>query len=646
VSCRSLVVVILALAALSPPARGAPTRPITVVTPTPLAELWRRSSQGERALLAHLTAAARAVRPVVFFQTHRHALAIRRVLHAAFEPERRAATARLLGEAELRDLVAYAAAFLVKRGPYEEFTNRKLRLTVLGPERLRALWAATPGGARTSPRELDEIVRLMTDPAFEAHELPAPPAAADLPATGGNLYEHGLTLAEVADVAAAPGCRVVRGPGGRPVCQRLAAKSRGLDPEVRAALRETVAHLRQAAAVAGSRWQKRQLAALARYLERGAPRDAALAERALVAGAGETPLLLYAAFLYTMYDPRGQLGKLELTVMAVEPETTRLLRGLAGSAGHFEARFPYGRFRRELPAGGGAPAILLARPVLRGGPGAEDPGLHVEAVVDGRARALNLVPVQPPEVVGDPVFAADLGARLGRFVPAAEVEAAVRLFGPAVTALVLLHELIGHGSGTVDPARYGDDDPSAAMGPEGVSLEELRANLAALSILLDPRLVELGLAADAGALRALARAWIDQYVTTTAVLAARRDPFSWPHMRAALLLVTYWLDEGALVFDGTRFSIPDLDRLIAASTALLEVAQRVRATRDEAELGRLYARYAPADPSGVPWVAAVAGRADDLPEGVVVIQRPFHVTNEGLVFLGDPADLAGLIPEL
>jgi hypothetical protein len=184
------------------------------------------------------------------------------------------------------------------------------------------------------------------------------------------------------------------------------------------------------------------------------------------------------------------------------------------------------------------------------------------------------------------------------------------------------------------------------MGPEGASLEELRANLASFARFRDPKLVEIGLAEGPAELDALLRAWVTQYVSFIAIAGARGQSLAWPHLRAGLFLVNFWLEKGALRFRDGRFAVGDLDTLVRASTELLETVQRVRATRDPETLAALYAKYAPAEASRVPWVQAVAGKADPLDTGVVVVHRPFEIGEGGIAFQGDAERIETLVPYL
>lgn len=609
-----------AAAAAPPPDR------IAVVEPTSVVEMWRAASPRERQLLLHLSNATRALRTVVFYQTHRHALVIRKFLKKAVGSP---AFRRLLLPGEQVDLVRYAAAFLVWKGPYDNYANRKITLGV-APSRLTALWNDTLG---PEVPHLGEIVRLMTDPAFEEREYPESPEGTGLAETGGNLYARRVSPSSPLE----PNCRAIS-----IGCERLAAGDPRVDREVSAALRTTATELRAAARHAGSKAQAAQLEALADYFLHGKAEDAKAAMRGLVSDGPETRFRFYAEFLYVMYDFRGGMGKLEATLMATDRELTRITRALASSAAYFEAKLPYGPWRAEFPPDH-APGILMLFPVLRGGPGDEDPGLHLESEIDGRARSLNVVPLVAPEVSAHPVVRASLDTRLRAFAIDADADVALAHHDAAVSRLVLLHELIGHGSGKVDPERYAGADPYTVMGPEGTSLEELRANLAAIALFLDPRLVEVGLGKSRAELETLLRAWVTQYVAMTAGFAAEGNPLVWPHLRASRFLIEYWLEKGVIEQRGGRFALKDLPGLVRVSTELLEVVQRVRATRDETKLRELYARYAPAEPGKGRWRPIVLAKPIVRP---LVVQQPYRVTAKGIVLLGDVTRIESVIPSL
>ncbi len=94
--------------------------------------------------------------------------------------------------------------------------------------------------------------------------------------------------------------------------------------------------------------------------------------------------------------------------------------------------------------------------------------------------------------------------RLDEFV-AEEVRAEV---GRCATSLdyanIALHEVTGHGSGKVEPSLKAD--PAVILGSNYSTMEEGRAQLVADYLLMDPKVLEIGLVPDAACQR-VAAAW-------------------------------------------------------------------------------------------------------------------------------------------
>ena len=82
--------------------------------------------EDRQVFLAHLRNAANAAEPVLFFQSHRHALSIRSLIFRSLSEKHIAETKKILGEA-FQEYLVYSALFLQQRGPYH-FGNRKIIL--------------------------------------------------------------------------------------------------------------------------------------------------------------------------------------------------------------------------------------------------------------------------------------------------------------------------------------------------------------------------------------------------------------------------------------------------------------------------------------------------------------------------------------
>ena len=108
---------------------------VRVQSSAPRAVVWERLSPKEKMLAYHLVQAANAGRDLLFYQTHRHSLAVKHLLETAFSEDHAAETKSLLGDKGYAELMIYAAKFLDQGGPYTP-SNRKYVLRQVTPAQI------------------------------------------------------------------------------------------------------------------------------------------------------------------------------------------------------------------------------------------------------------------------------------------------------------------------------------------------------------------------------------------------------------------------------------------------------------------------------------------------------------------------------
>jgi dipeptidyl-peptidase-3 len=121
-----------------------------------------------------------------------------------------------------------------------------------------------------------------------------------------------------------------------------------------------------------------------------------------------------------------------------------------------------------------------------------------------------------------------------------EAERATRWSAVAGELTTNMHEVIGHGSGKVEPRLQGN--PQAALKEQFSAIEESRADLVALYFLPDRKLVELGLIAEEDH-ETLIRAEYEGYVRNALVQLRRVSEgteIEEDHMRNRQMIV-HWL---------------------------------------------------------------------------------------------------------
>lgn len=486
----------------------------------------------QRLLAYHLTQAALAGDPIFTMQASRDALPITR------------AVGRLLARKDKLDpafrdkLVDYRLRLFVHHGLFDSSTGQK----VLPPFSREALEAAARGLQIAIPGEL---LTAMFDSTL------APAVTSKTPGKGKDP---------------------------RPL------------PPATQELGRVVRHLEDAIAVAPP-LQKEALQHLVRYFKTGAPEasfhhDVTWLKRAF-------PVDYLLGFIETSTAFRGRKGTLEGFegfVAIPDPARDPSLQALSWNAQYFELKMPWEpRWKRSFfripavaavtvlaAAGGAGPMTFTGKTLpsaqnLRENYGAKT--FVALSVADSR-RAL-------------------MGAQtIDEFAPA-EARAELHRCESALDfAATSLHEMAGHGSGTV--SRDLTAEPEELLAPYYTTVEEGRAELVADYLSEDPKTVEIGLLPDAGCARIY-----PQYRAMRQLLELKSIPVGdvaeEDHLRAAGIAFGYLKDRGAVSVEEregkTFFVVKDPDAWHRVTGELLREHQRIKATADKAALLSLVERY-------------------------------------------------------
>ena len=446
---------------------------IRVQSAVPRGEVWAKLSSKEKMLAYHLIEAADAGRVLLFQRTHRHSLTIKSLLEEALSQENIQKTKSQLGEKAFQEFVVYSAKFLDQGGPYTP-SNRKYVLEEVTQGQVQALIDGFSIGASLSKQDRTEIARLLCDPQYEVQQAPESPDGMGLEKSGNNYYEKGITGPEVMavlDKTLKPNInsRVIRSDKGL-ACETLTTQSPGV---VGSALQKVVAHLQAARPYALTAHQKDQLEAMIKYFHGGNVEDFRQASISWVRDRADSRVDFMIGWVEFIGDFLSRMAAWESYVQIVDPEISRLAQALARRAQDFENAMPYGTFKKKFPVDYSPPALMVY--YFQELSGFRSGGYNLPNFDDIRrdVGAKNIIRLPMPGEEADSKLKAMRREALREFLPASKVEPVLVNRERCWRNLVLMHEIIGHGSGTYDTGKYGKtEDPVSVLGGLGSALEE------------------------------------------------------------------------------------------------------------------------------------------------------------------------------
>jgi dipeptidyl-peptidase-3 len=613
---------------------------IRVQSAAPRGEVWAKLSSKEKMLAYHLIQAANAGRELVFQRTHRHSLIIKSLLEDALSREQIEKTKNDLGKGAFQEFVVYAAKFLDQGGPYTP-SNRKYVLDQVTPSQVQALIDGSSRASGLSQQDRTEIARLLCDPRYEVQQAPESPDGTGLEMTGSNYYEKGITGPEVMavlDKTLRPNVnsRVIRSDKGS-ACETLTVQTPGV---VGTALQKVVDHLQAARPNALSAHQNEQIEAMIKFFQDGDVEEFRKASIAWVRDRADSRVDFMIGWVEFLGDFLSRMAAWESYVQIVDPEVSRLAQALAQRAQEFENAMPYGSFKKKFPADYSPPALMVYYfqeiSSFRSG------GYNLPNFDDIRrdVGAKNIIRLPMPGDDADTNLKALRREAVQEFLPAAKVEPILANREKCWRNVVLMHEIIGHGSGTYDTSKYGKtDDPVSILGRLGSALEEQRADLTALVFVDDPKLVEVGACKDANEAKLFRMLTYDMYLGDFLQRLSRDRTLAEMHQRGHWLFINKLLKAGAIGWvarDGGTMTpenqvlaVVNYDQFQSTARMVLGELQAIKANREEQQLKALFADDAPLSAIDQPWAQAVIRRGEHLAINAGYVDQPWRVTAEG-----------------
>jgi dipeptidyl-peptidase-3 len=536
----------------------------------------------------HLYEAALAGRDIYYDQRHRDNLALRGTLEALVRH------AAALPGASRDAIVRYAKLVWIHTGPYHSLTARKFVVEVSRESFTEAALAAAAAGARfplrageTVEQLIDRLAPVLFDAACEpmvTSKMP-PPGQDILTASANNLYA-GVTLADLDGFAERYelNARLVKTPAG------LVEEVYRVGGRYDAAIRRIVGHLEEAIPLAPPACAE-ALRALVRFYRTGEVEDRRAYDIAWVADR-DSPIDTINGFIEVYMDARGCKGAWEAVVSYVNEEKTRQCQAIADAAQWFEDRMPWDpKYRKPAVTGVSARAIDV---VVEAGDAAPMTPIGINLPNDQAIRETHGSKSVSLSNIFEAYNKSTPASLREEFSWSPEEAARAERWGDFAAELSTnLHEIIGHGSGLVDPAVA--EDLSNRLREQYSTLEETRADLVALYFVADPQMVALGLL-EAADHRDIVLAEYEGYARN-AIVQLRRvregTTLEEDHMRNRQAIV-HWLMANTTaierrVRDGrTYYVMVDAAAFREGCGRMLAEVQRIKAQADHAAAAALF----------------------------------------------------------
>jgi dipeptidyl-peptidase-3 len=452
------------------------------------AESFNDLTPQQKALAFWLSMAAIAVNPIVYDQNSAYGLKLKHLL------EQILTHARGIDPPVLKKVTDYTKLYWANHGNHNTFTSQKF-LPEFTPQELQAaaLQALKNRAALGPQAKLLKELEDLRQPIFDAGYQPSltvknPKNGEDpLTASGNNLYE-GVTMGDLKDfhdkyalnsrLAKRNGKlveQVYRTGGAGKASAGLYAEELGL------AIRYLTMALPYADAPT-----KTVLKDLIRYYQTGDPADWRQFNIDWVHD--DSPVDFTNGFIEVYKDPRGLKGAMQAYVTVVDEKMNKLMKEFAANAKYFEQRAPWeDKYKLDAPH---PPIVNTVEALIMtadfdvmtiGENLPNEAEIHDKYgsksfIFSGSMRAL--AAARGTKVSNEFAYSEDERTRAEKYQVLAS------------DLLVAMHEVLGHGSGKMDPKLT--KEPAVYLKEYYSTLEEARADLVALWNFFDPKLTQMG----------------------------------------------------------------------------------------------------------------------------------------------------------
>jgi len=559
------------------------------------AESFRSLAPREQTLAYWLTLAAIAIDPINYDQNSIWGLRQKRLLEEIL------LNPKGIDPQVLRKITDFAKLFWANRGNHNEMTAQKFLPEFTFEELKAAAGQAMRNGAFRdhgayggSTASLDELRPSLFDPNFEPTiTAKSPEGGRDILQSSANNFYHRVSLAELKGFTEhyPLNSRLVKTDSGKLVEEVYRAGTP--DGKVPAGLyapflKKANEYLEKARAVAEPA-QARAIGALIRFYQTGEFTDWLAFDRAWVATSPRVDFV--NGFIEVYRDARAAKGTSQAFVSITDEKLNQLMLKLAANAQYFEDRAPWAQQYKKQ---GVKPPLAKACETL-----IETGDFHISTIGDNLPNENEI-----REKYGSKSFLFTGSSRtlrqgtgfgpLEEFAASPEEIAVTRKYGEEASDLMTaLHEIIGHGSGKLNPKLQGGAE--AHLKEYFSTLEEARADLMALWNISDRKLQELGIVSSPDVTKAMYYAAV-RTVLTQLQRIPQGDAIEEDHQRNRQLIVNYIMDKTGAIQKierngKTYFQLKDFARMKEGVGMLLSELMRIKAEGDYAAIKALVDKY-------------------------------------------------------
>ncbi|MHB8578336.1 MAG: dipeptidyl-peptidase 3 family protein [Ignavibacteriaceae bacterium] len=557
----------------------------------------------EKTLAYYLYEAALSGREIIYDQNYKHNLKIKRTLDTivkSFVGDRKST--------EFNKFLIYTKRVWFSNGIHHHYSTKKF-IPEFSQEYFKELVLnSDTKGLPLTPNQtikefLEEIIPLIFDPTIAAQRVSLD-SNADVIKTSSNNYYEGLTQKEVETFYSL----IENKNSDKPISYGLNSKLVKENEEIKEkvwkvggmyspAIEKIVYWLEKACEISENETQKIALNKLVEFYKTG---DLKLFDEYNISWLKDTKcnVDIVNGFIEVYGDPLGYRGAYEGIVSIKDLEATKRIKAISDNAQWFEDNSPIDdQFKKKNCLGISAKVITV---VVEAGDASPPTPIGINLPNSNWIRkeygskSVNL---------GNIVYAYDKAASeelLHEFCFNDDEIVRAKKYAPLADNIHTdLHEVIGHGSGQINP-RVGT--PKQTLKNYASAIEETRADLVALYYLPDKKLLELGLLPNFEAVKA----GIEKYIRNGLMLQLYRiefgDNIEESHMRNRQLISGWAYEKGRsknisdanlsnkhaekdviekIIRNGkTFFVINDFDKLRIIFGELLKEIQRITSEGD------------------------------------------------------------------